>query len=951
MTSALLDTPPVDYDQAMAALGRDIRTGQRTLVEHGIALEPGHHLLVKAPTATGKTLAALMIAGFRHSRGLGRTVIATFTRILQDQYADKDLADAQRLFPSMPIAILKGANNYVCRERAAKIENLSVRKDLRASVGDPGEVRHNPEMWPAKADATECKEHNPSECGYAAAKARARGAHCVITNHTLVLLAADMPQILGPHSMLVMDECFVPSALIDTPTGPRPVGDLQEGDQVYGFDETTSTVTLATVEATMRKDAEVIGGFVTSNHPVRVVGDAYRPVADLTAGDHGLVLTPPTTGNPDLPGVQRVVLGRGAEGGPWSQVLQQIMRGPVQDRDSSLEQGHRVIGSQSLSRLHRGVHHPTHGHHPVLQPSVLLGQRRPGVVTEESSSSKSSTRSSGSTATAPDLGLESVHQTGDQSQGTCHAPRWRLDESQWGQRDTDHCTGTSPYGISRFRLGNRAGHTDQGMPTPVTALPLQGGPRTGIGHGGRGSRRLFTSDQVSEGVGQEEGPSLDILGMDGSEVQQPRDRVRYERVRSDHSGDRQPVVNIQTSTGNYFVHGLLVHNCHNFPRAAESFASREIDLAELIKEAVQQGDRDLAEIISAAERCLEPGSATGNREPSGQELQALSQLPGIDRCREIFDWAMDAIAQKKHQHPQRMSTVAQQLRKWPSDKRVLKSTWIDVSVVAARGLATELSFTNLRTGDEQTYERAVLMMSATTGTPAHPAYVAERCGLAKDVPLLSVESSLDYANQMRVSLLEVPMRWSTEDAVLQLVKETEGRTLVLCRSWKSVDMIQQRLYRETDFPYAVHVQSKQNPTDNGAIVGRFRADPSSVLIGTASLFEGIDVAGESLSQVVIVQLPILMTMDPLWAERERRAGKRWFPDHQIPSTALILEQMIGRLIRRTTDRGLVAILDPAARRTWGYQAATHALHSFGVRDVSRRNAKEWFVNATVEGRC
>lgn len=574
----------------MAALGRDIRSGQRTLVEHGVDMKAGQHLLVKAPTATGKTLAALMIAGLRHGRGEGRTIIATYTRILQDQYADKDLTDAQRLFPDMPIAVLKGANNYLCRQRAAKIENLVLRKELEASTGDPGEVRHNPDMWPAKADATECKEHNATDCGYAAAKGRARSAHCVITNHTLVLLGAQMPQILGPHTMLIMDEI------------------------------------------------------------------------------------------------------------------------------------------------------------------------------------------------------------------------------------------------------------------------------------------------------------------------------------------------------------------HNFPRAAESFASREIDLADLVKEAVKSGDRELGQIISAAERCLDPGSQTGNREPSGVELQALAQLEGIERCREIYEWAMDAIAQKKHQHPQRMSTVAKQLRKWPADKRVLNSTWIDIAVVARRGLTTELSFTD-RHGDEQTYERAVLMMSATTGTPAHPAYVAERCGLAADVPLLSVESALDYANQMRVSLLDVPMRWSTEDAVLQLIKESAGRTLVLCRSWKSVDMIQQRLFREPDFPYAVHVQSKQNPTDNGAIVGRFRQDTSSVLIGTASLFEGIDVAGESLSQVVIVQLPMLMTMDPLWAERERRAGKRWWPDHQIPSTALILEQMIGRLIRRTTDRGMVAILDPAARRTWGHQAATHALHSFGVRDVSRREAKEWFNNA------
>src|SRR6478735_4634303 len=123
MSLTTVSAPPSTYAEAMAALGREIRPGQRQLVERGVTLQPGHHLLVKAPTATGKTLAALITAGLRHQAGLGRTIIATYTRILQDQYADKDLTDAATLFPDMRIAVLKGANNYLCRKELFWVDN------------------------------------------------------------------------------------------------------------------------------------------------------------------------------------------------------------------------------------------------------------------------------------------------------------------------------------------------------------------------------------------------------------------------------------------------------------------------------------------------------------------------------------------------------------------------------------------------------------------------------------------------------------------------------------------------------------------------------------------------------------------------------------------------------------------------------------------------------------
>src|SRR6478735_5927812 len=322
MSLTTVSAPPSTYAEAMAALGREIRPGQRQLVERGVTLQPGHHLLVKAPTATGKTLAALITAGLRHQAGLGRTIIATYTRILQDQYADKDLTDAATLFPDMRIAILKGATNYVCRRYAHRIGFAHIRAELEATRGmDPGEVRHNPDMWPARADSTECKDHDPGDCGYAAAKQRARLADCVITNHTLVLLDGHGIPVLGEHDLLVVDECFVPEALVDTPDGPRPIGSLVVGDLIYGYDEARGIVVLTTVKDTMSREADVLGGFVTANHPVRT-SVAYRPVADLDPED--------TVARLDLTGVPTVrhtVLREafGSDTPGWAEVLQSCL--------------------------------------------------------------------------------------------------------------------------------------------------------------------------------------------------------------------------------------------------------------------------------------------------------------------------------------------------------------------------------------------------------------------------------------------------------------------------------------------------------------------------------------------------------------------------------------------------------------------------------------------------
>jgi ATP-dependent DNA helicase DinG len=114
-------------------------------------------------------------------------------------------------------------------------------------------------------------------------------------------------------------------------------------------------------------------------------------------------------------------------------------------------------------------------------------------------------------------------------------------------------------------------------------------------------------------------------------------------------------------------------------------------------------------------------------------------------------------------------------------------------------------------------------------------------------------------------------------------------------------------------PYTVLVQGEA-PREQ--LVEQFCSDTHSVLLGTASFRQGIDVPGEALSLVIVDKLPFAVPDDPLVAARAdlvRRRGGDPFREDQLPEAILDLRQALGRLIRTRTDRGLLALLDVRVR--------------------------------------
>ena len=151
--------------------------------------------------------------------------------------------------------------------------------------------------------------------------------------------------------------------------------------------------------------------------------------------------------------------------------------------------------------------------------------------------------------------------------------------------------------------------------------------------------------------------------------------------------------------------------------------------------------------------------------------------------------------------------------------------------------------------------------------------------------------------------------------VAALLHVTSGRAFVLFTSYANLRAVRALLEPLVPFPLLV-----QGTSPRTVLLREFRATPNAVLLATSSFWQGVDVAGEALSCVVIDKLPFASPGDPLTAARMEAIaddGGNPFADYQVPLAILTLLQGLGRLIRHRQDRGVLALLDPRIR-TKGY---------------------------------
>jgi ATP-dependent DNA helicase DinG len=223
----------------------------------------------------------------------------------------------------------------------------------------------------------------------------------------------------------------------------------------------------------------------------------------------------------------------------------------------------------------------------------------------------------------------------------------------------------------------------------------------------------------------------------------------------------------------------------------------------------------------------------------------------------------------------------------------------DVSVVLT---SATLATARGRDGDD---ERAFAHAALTLG--------------ATDARTMSLGSPFDYARQVRViveAAMPDPRAPGHADAlaerIMHHVEATDGGAFVLFTSFATMNAVASRITEPlVEAGHPVHVQGMGAP--NAVLLRRFREDERSVLMGVASFWQGIDVRGRALRNVIITRLPFDPPDDPLVQAREellKSQGKSAFMHDQLPRAVIRFRQGFGRLIRGATDSGRVVVLDP-----------------------------------------
>ena len=235
-----------------------------------------------------------------------------------------------------------------------------------------------------------------------------------------------------------------------------------------------------------------------------------------------------------------------------------------------------------------------------------------------------------------------------------------------------------------------------------------------------------------------------------------------------------------------------------------------------------------------------------------------------------------------------------------------RGTFLRASPIDVSGLLADKLF-------EKT--ESVVLTSATLTSAGSFTYIRERLGLTEKTDELDALTSFDFAEQ---AILYLPPRmpdprspqWAdaAADQVTQILQASEGRAFVLSTSFAGMNALYERVAPELDFPCL-----RQGETSKTGLLERFRETPHAVLFATSSFWQGVDVRGEALSCVIIEKLPFAVPTDPVVAARLRfldEQGASSFYAYSVPQAIISLKQGLGRLIRSTTDRGVLAILDP-----------------------------------------
>jgi ATP-dependent DNA helicase DinG len=357
--------------------------------------------------------------------------------------------------------------------------------------------------------------------------------------------------------------------------------------------------------------------------------------------------------------------------------------------------------------------------------------------------------------------------------------------------------------------------------------------------------------------------------------------------------------------------------------------------------ACERAARDLRLVVgraSAAMRLRWSGDAPEGI-PAGNWSEALREVASVlGDAREALATVSEIAPDFVRLH-ERATVIAERATRFLDACEPGSVRWLDVGqqlrlVESPLDIAKAVRTRLLRKGEQDTSEepsrRSWVFTSATLGDDERLSWFTEPCGL-DDAHILRVGSPFDYASQAALFVpkeLPKPNDPGHSAAVARLsaeaIERLGGRTMVLTTTLRALRAIGEDLQRRFDGSRAIEVLV-QGQWPKRRLNERFREGAQHggrgcVLVASASFWEGVDVPGDELQLVVIDKLPFPPPGDPLVEARSQRLegqGRSPFNDYFVPEAAVALKQGAGRLIRRETDRGVLAVCDTRLA-TMGY---------------------------------
>ncbi|HEX5123689.1 MAG TPA: ATP-dependent DNA helicase [Rhodanobacteraceae bacterium] len=381
------------------------------------------------------------------------------------------------------------------------------------------------------------------------------------------------------------------------------------------------------------------------------------------------------------------------------------------------------------------------------------------------------------------------------------------------------------------------------------------------------------------------------------------------------------------------AHAFILDEAHQIPELAGQFFSTSLSARQLTELA---GDTlgECAGVAGALASLQTPVDALNwavkrlrlalDRFPPKGAMNQIESDPSVDREITALREALAFLAEMLGKHAERSRGLASVHERAETQAARLAEVcdshdrdavhWYEISPHGFSFHATPLDLSQpLRDMRAQSHA-AWIFTSATLSVAGRFEHFARQLGLEEPMTL-SLESPFEYSRQalayLPQGLPDPAMPDYVErvlDAVLPVLEASRGRAFLLFTSHRALRRAAEILPQRVAFPLFV-----QGTAPRHRLLTEFRASGNGVLLGAASFWEGVDVAGEALSVVVIDKLPFAAPDDPVLVARLdalREAGGNPFTDWQIPAAVIALKQGAGRLIRDVHDRGVLVLCDP-----------------------------------------